>query len=120
MFRPEDFAGLTTPALLLRLRPIGLALRGATPPFQGGEFYPISAAAYERHLARHDGHELHIGFKRKVGHIEDGLAYVFQVETRFGHHRAVRLNDSGSHTFGHLGSGVTDVDLAAGDIVFTA
>ena len=35
--RPARGADLTTPALLLRLRPIGLALRGATPPLRGGE-----------------------------------------------------------------------------------
>src|SRR5205823_10994285 len=35
--RPKRWTDLTTPALLLRLRPIGLALRGATPPLRGGE-----------------------------------------------------------------------------------
>ena len=35
--RPARGADLTTPALLLRLRSIGLALRGATPPLRGGE-----------------------------------------------------------------------------------
>src|SRR5262249_51123593 len=37
--RPKSFAELTTPArLLLRLRPIGLALR-ASPPLRGGEWF---------------------------------------------------------------------------------
>src|SRR5213594_2497048 len=40
-------AGLTTPApLLLRLRPIGLAPCGATPPFQGGEYDYRNSARY--------------------------------------------------------------------------
>src|SRR5437773_8013127 len=36
----------TTPALLLRLRPAGLALRGATPPNLGGDFSHTRASAH--------------------------------------------------------------------------
>ncbi|KAG1320476.1 hypothetical protein G6F63_014233 [Rhizopus arrhizus] len=30
---------------------------------------------------------------------------------------AVRLQDAGRHAFGHVGSGISDVDLAAGNAV---
>ena len=79
-----------------------------------------SAAADERHLRSHDGHELYIGIERKIRHIEDRLTDVFQIETSFGHDRSIRLNDPGSHTFGKLGRSVSDVNLATRDIVFTA
>src|SRR5690349_7254613 len=35
-----------------------------------------SAAADERHLGRHDGHELNVGIERQVRHIEDCAADV--------------------------------------------
>src|SRR5439155_4226902 len=79
-----------------------------------------SAPNDEGHLRGHDGHELYIGIERKIRHIEDRLTDVFQIETSFGHDRSIRLNDPGSHTFGKLGRGVSDVNLATRDIVFTA
>jgi hypothetical protein len=48
---------------------------------------------------------------------QDGLRHVRHVHRRLGGDRAVGLEDSRLHPLGHLGGGVADVDLAAGDVV---
>lgn len=61
----------------------GLCVALRFPARAGGETAD-SAAPDERHLARHDGHELHVGVQRQVGHGNDGVADVANVHARLG------------------------------------
>ena len=45
----------------------------------------------QRHVRRHQCHELDVCIQREAGHIEHGVADVTQVDPRFGQERAIGL-----------------------------
>ena len=80
-----------------------------------------SAAADERHLRRHHRHELHVRVERQRRHVDDRRARRARRRTS----ARARVEPSAwrtpsCHPRGHLGAGVADVDLAAGDVVRAA
>ena len=44
----------------------------------------ILTPAYERHLGRHDAHELDVGVKRQIRDVHDGIRHVLNVHRRLG------------------------------------
>src|SRR5437899_3811415 len=79
-----------------------------------------SATADERHLGRHDGHELDICVQGQAGHIEDRPRYMLDVDPRFRQDRAVWLFRARRKLLRQLGRCVADVDLAARDVELPA
>jgi len=72
------------------------------------------------HLARHDGHELHVRIQRKIGHIQHRFGDMFYVESRLDLDRAVRLRRALGHSRSHIGRCVADVYLATSDVLLPA
>ena len=80
-----------------------------------------SAAADERHLGRHDRHEQDVGVQRQAGHVDAPR----RRRARRPSSARPRCAPSACGTpcvmrCRHLGRGVADVDLAAGDVVLAA
>ncbi len=78
------------------------------------------SAADKRHLRRHDVQEHRVGVERPCRHEHQRICNVLHVHARLDHGVAARLLDTGGHAFGHLGRGVADVDLTAGDVIGAA
>ena len=76
-----------------------------------------SASTDEGHPGGHHGHELDVCVKGQAGHVNDRPSDVLEVDRRLGGDPAVGLQGAPNHLPGHLGPGVADVDLAAGDVV---
>src|SRR5262249_14812963 len=83
-------------------------------------FESSSSPSNERHLRRHHSHKLHIGFERKIGHVNYRVTDVLQIHPRLDSHRSVRLRNTVRHTLGHFSCRVADIDLTACDIVLPA
>jgi Sulfate permease family len=96
-----------------------LARRPRRPPnhLNPGDLTGVLAAAGERHPGRHHGHGGHVRVQGQAGHVADGPGHVGHVHARLGPDAAVGLEGAGGHALGHLGGGVADVDLPAGDVV---
>ena len=77
-------------------------------------------AADERHLRRHHGQEQDVGVQRQARHVDDRPGDVLHVHRRLDGDSPVRLRHAVLHPGRHLGLGVADVDLAAGDVVLPA
>ena len=56
----------------------------------------------------------------KTGHVDHSAGDALNVHHWFDRYFAVWLHDALFHVGGHVGVGVADVDLAAGDVVFSA
>src|SRR5262249_49561569 len=85
-------------------------------------FFPFESSSTppdERHLRRHHGHKLHVGFERKICHVKYRVANVLQIHTRLNGNRSVRLRSTGRHSLGHFSCRVSDIDLSASDIVLS-
>ena len=81
----------------------------------------VLAAADERHLRRHHRHELDVGVERQAGHVDDRVARRARRPSSAPARRCRRpAARPCRHPLGHLGRGVADVDLAAGDVVLAA
>ena len=77
-----------------------------------------SAAADERHLRRHHRHGLHVRVERQPRHVgrpPGRRAATSNVGSTA--RRSVRLQHALRHPRRHVGAGVADVDLPAGDVV---
>ena len=83
---------------------------------QGGALRQPLAAADIGHRRRHHRHELHVRLERQLRHVDEAVDHVLHVEGRLRQHRAVGLQRPGRHVRGHVGGGVADVDLPAGDV----
>ena len=70
----------------------------------------------ERHPRRHDGHELHVGIERQLGHLQHGPGDVFDIHHRLRHAFTIRLRHAFGHGLGHWRRRITDIDLAAGNV----
>jgi hypothetical protein len=79
-----------------------------------------SAPSDEGHLGCHDRHELHVGIERQACHVNDGIADMPHIDHRFGRLFAVCLLHAGGHARRKFGQRVADVDLTAGDVIFSA
>src|SRR5215472_19130033 len=75
-----------------------------------------SSTADVGHLRGGDGQELDIGVKGEAGHVEHRGGDVLGVEGGLGRQRTIGLRDAVAHLRGHVGSGVSYVDLAARDV----
>src|SRR5882672_9475543 len=54
----------------------------------------VLTTANPGHLRRHQGHELHVGVERQVGHVDDRASDMGGVNRRFCRHLAVGLQDA--------------------------
>src|SRR6476660_6706138 len=79
-----------------------------------------SASPYQWHLGRHQRHELYVCLERKIRNVHDGVGDVLEVHARFHHHRPVRLHHAVVHSLRHFRRGISNVDLAARDIVLAS
>ncbi len=85
-----------------------------------GDHYTLirSPSPNKRHLRRHHGNELHVGLERKAGHVDHGASNIVDIHRRLDFDRAVGLRHTLFHARRHIGRGIANVDLAAGDVVF--
>jgi len=80
-----------------------------------------STAADERHLRRHDRHELNVGVEWQRCHVDDSTRDVLNIERRLALDRSARLKYARPNRgLCHVGRSVADVDLPAGDIEFAS
>src|SRR5438067_13390962 len=80
----------------------------------------MSSPTDERHLRRHHGHELNVGIEGEAGHVHERACHILELDSRLNRDVPVRLRYTVHHTLRHLGGGVADVYLAAGDVVLAA
>ena len=78
------------------------------------------AAPDEWHSCRHDGHELHVGIERQLGHLQHRPGNVFDIHHRFRQALTIRLRHTFGHGLGHWRSRIADIDLAAGNVIVSA
>ena len=78
------------------------------------------ASANQGHLRRHHGHELHVRFERQAGHVDAPPARRARRPSSARPSSCRWPADALGHPGGHLGRGVADVDLTAGDVVGAA
>lgn len=78
------------------------------------------APSDKRHLCRHHRQKLDVGLGRHGRHEDNRAGDVCHIHRRLLDDRAVGLRHAALHPLGHLGQGVADVDLAAGDVIFAA
>src|SRR3954453_15946679 len=100
--RPDSVPKSTPTAYLLTLRTLPAG---------------ASASPDVGHLRGHHRHELDVGIQRQACHERDGSSHVLDSHRGLDRDAAVRLEDAGPLRAGHVGRGVADVDLAAGDVV---
>jgi ORF6N domain len=81
---------------------------------------PFLPSPHKRHLCRHHCHEQHVDVEWQAGHVDDRVGYVFHVEGRFWLEGHVGLQGAVGYGRCERCCGVTDVDLAAGDVVLAA
>ena len=78
------------------------------------------AAADERHVGCHDGHELDIRFQRQAAHVNNSVCYVLVIHPWFQDQVTIRLQSWLWRPSTHVDAGVANIDLAAGYVVGAA